>query len=223
MPPGWTWAKLEWATSAVVSLRGIGWNYSAPLSTSQRSRPYDRHSSRTEYIIRRSIYGLLNLLIDDACGALMRRTAADFFITGNLRYAGLMQWQRGFCSTLVVMRTVCSLEFTHVGFSIVFVLLGGLLGKDDHELLTPWGWPPMFASLKEIFSHPGLSYLWARVSVKPGRADNRRGSSITAVCCTCGAGFLSARRSLACPCPASPVSPPGFNGQKPRSCRLSRR
>lgn len=166
VPPGWTWRKLEWAASCVVSLRGIGWNYSAPLSTSQRSDPYARRSSRTQYILQRAAYGVVNVLIDDACGAFMRRAAPDFFVTGALRYADLTQAQRGLYSTLVVLRTVCSLEFTHVGFSIVFVLLGGLLGKDDHELLTPWGWPPMFASLREVFSHPGLSYLWARVSAR---------------------------------------------------------
>lgn len=161
VPPAWTLRKLDWAHSLVWSWRGVGWNYSAPLCASQIK--ITSELSRKEYIVRRLINGAVAYLLDDALGALMRRAAPDFFITNKTKYDDLSQLQRGMYSTMVVLRTICIVDFSHVAASLVVVSIGAFL--PDHELLSPWGWPPVFASLREIFSHPGIGFLWARVSV----------------------------------------------------------
>lgn len=164
VPAGWTRAKLEWATSLWWSWRGIGWNYGPRLPASSAGVPFTRTSSRRDFVIRRTIYLLGVYAADDLASTYMRLRAPDFFIYHTTKYADLTTAQRAGHSIATVTRILASLEYSHVGFGLSCVIVGGVLGLSG-ELWSPWGWPPMFASLRDIWTNPGLGYMWARVSV----------------------------------------------------------
>lgn len=163
VPDGWTWAKAEWAASLWWSWRGIGWNYGPPLASSMREEPYTTKSSRRAYLIHRGVYLVGVYAIEDLASTYMRLVAPDFFVTATTPYAALTQFQRGAHSLAVVLRVLCSIEFTHVGLGLVCVAAGGYFNREG-ELFSPWGWPPIFGSVASIWAHPGLAYIWSRVS-----------------------------------------------------------
>jgi len=165
VPPGWTWEKAQWAASLWWSFRGIGWNYGPPLASSMREPPYTTTSTRKAYLIHRSLYLVAVYAVEDLASTYMRLVAPDFFITATTPYSALTTKQRAFHSIAVVTRILTSIEFTHVGFSLGCVAAGGVFGWHG-ELFAPWGWPPVFGSIVSIWQHPGLAYMWNRVSYR---------------------------------------------------------
>lgn len=164
VPRGWTWAKLVWATSLWWSTRGIGWNYGPPLAASMKERPYTRTSTRVHYLLWRGLYLAAVYAADDLAATYMRLVAPDFFLTCTTSYASLSMAQRAAYSIATVTRILSILEYSHVGWSLSCVTIGGVTGIDN-EMFSPWGWPPLFGSFHTILVHPGLGHMWSRVSV----------------------------------------------------------
>lgn len=163
VPEGWTTAKLAWAASLWWSWRGIGWNYSPPLSPSQLESPYAPGSSRRDYLVRRGLYFLLVHVADDIASSFMRLGAPAYFLDGLVPYSSLSQFQRGLYSLATVERVWYSLELSHVLLSLVFVAAGGFFGLEG-EIFSPWGWPPLFGSIANMWEYPGLAFMWSKVS-----------------------------------------------------------
>jgi hypothetical protein len=203
IPPPWSWEKLCWASSLWWSWRGVGWNFSPPLPPAASSPPFLRTSTRTQWLVNRLVHYTLMMLIYDAFRAYMNcdPTARLFFTHHTPTYAGLTQWQRAAYSTAAAFRLFLNMERTYVPTSIVFVGLGGLLGWDS-EYFAPWGWPPLFAGLADVWKYPGLSVAWSRVSrtrCSPATEwvlTHSSGTSASAPGCTSSAGSVSARTSL---------------------------
>jgi len=165
IPPPWSWAKLGWVASLWWSWRGIGWNFAAPLPPAASKEPFLRSSTRTRWLINRLVHYTMMMLVYDAFRAYMNcDPAARLFFTHHTpSYSGLTQWQRAVYSTAAAFRLFLNMEKTYVPTSMVFVGLGGLLGWES-EYFAPWGWPPLFAGLADVWKYPGLSVAWSRVS-----------------------------------------------------------
>ncbi|WOO76886.1 uncharacterized protein LOC62_01G000499 [Vanrija pseudolonga] len=161
VPEGWTTAKLAWAASLWWSWRGIGWNYSPPLSPSQLQYPYAPGSSRRDYLVRRGLYFLLVHAAEDIASSFMRLGAPAYFLDGTVPYSSLTQFQRGLYSLATVERVWYSLELSHVLMSLVFVAAGGIFGLEG-EIFSPWGWPPLFGSIANMWEYPGLAFMWSK-------------------------------------------------------------
>ena len=168
VPAPWTMAKFGWALSLWWSLRGIGWNYCCPLPNSSRRHPFTVTSSRRSYIIYRLRYYILGWIVWDLTRSYMNcSTAAPYFngLPGVApTYESLSQWQRGVYSLCVVCRIVFGCEKTHTGLSMILVAIGGAMGWDN-EIFSPWGWPPLFGTLSEVWKNPGLAITWSKVSL----------------------------------------------------------
>lgn len=160
-------AKLGWANSLWWSWRGIGWNFGPRLPASSSGEPFTRKSSRRAFLLRRTIYLAAVYAVDDLASTYMRLRAPDFFWTHTTTYNDLSTSQRAAHSIATVTRILASLEYSHVGCALGCVAAGGVLGLEG-ELWSPWGWPPMFASLRDIWNNPGLGYMWSTVSIWVG-------------------------------------------------------
>ncbi|WVW86750.1 hypothetical protein I302_108804 [Kwoniella bestiolae CBS 10118] len=163
VPPPFTLAKFYWSFSLWFSYRGIGWNTSCPLGASSRRDPYLRTSSRTHFVMVQMRKWILAYLVDDFFRAIRNIHSASFFsgLPGAVPYHQLSQFERGINSTAVVVRIYFSLVNSHIAMSIICVIIGGLLGWET-EMYAPWGWPPLFGDLDELWRYPGLSTLWSR-------------------------------------------------------------
>jgi hypothetical protein len=127
-----------------------------------RGEPYTHTSSRRDYLVWRTFYLVCVYTVEDLASTYMRLVAPDFFVAATTPYSALTTAQRAGHSIAVVSRILCSIEFTHVGCSLMCVAAGGYFGWDD-ELWAPWGWPPVFGSIVTVWEHPGLAYMWNRV------------------------------------------------------------
>ncbi|OCF35136.1 hypothetical protein I316_03177 [Kwoniella heveanensis BCC8398] len=165
VPAGFTWAKLCWAASLWFSYRGIGWNYVCPLPRSAYQPPYTRQSSRKAFLIKQLKMWVFGYLVDDFFRAYRNCSSAAPFFSGlpgiAPPYSSLTQYERAIYSIAVVVRVWFGLINSHIGWSMGMVILGGILGWET-EMFAPWGWPPLFGGLVELWKHPGLSTMWSR-------------------------------------------------------------
>ncbi|OCF61915.1 hypothetical protein L486_01579 [Kwoniella mangroviensis CBS 10435] len=163
IPPPFTLAKFYWSFSLWFSYRGIGWNTTCPLSPSSRQHPYIRQSSRKHFAFVQMRKWIISYLVDDFFRSIRNIYSAQFFsgLPGAIPYTHLSQFERGLNSTAVVVRIYFSLVNSHIAMSIICVIIGGILGWET-EMFAPWGWPPLFGDLGELWKYPGLSTLWSR-------------------------------------------------------------
>ncbi|WVR08190.1 hypothetical protein IAU60_005236 [Kwoniella sp. DSM 27419] len=165
VPPPFTWAKFCWAASLWWSYRGIGWNTVCPLPSSSLQRPYTRSSGRLSFLARQTVNWVVFYLIDDLCKASMYLSSASAFFTEAQGiappYTSLSQLERAWYSTMVAVDVWFGLLKSHIVVGCLCVAFGGLMGWES-EMFAPWGWPPLFGSLSELWKHPGLSTMWSR-------------------------------------------------------------
>lgn len=116
IPPPWTLSKLSWGLSLVWSYRGIGWNYSCNLPYSFLAPPYSRTSSRRDFLWKAVGMFVLVTLVDDLTRTLMNLSPASSFFSlpRKIGYIDLTQWERGVCSTLVLIRIWRSVEWYYL-------------------------------------------------------------------------------------------------------------
>lgn len=162
VPPPWTIRKYAWAFSLFFSWRGIGWNFTSPISAKGLAHPYTPTSTRRSFITHQLQVIPVILLIADATKTYMRYPARAFF-SGQTAYTDLSMSETVWIHLAVVARVWWILNSAYVPLSIVAVLMGGWLGCEG-EFWSPWGWPPIFGGIKEIWQYPGLSTVWSRVS-----------------------------------------------------------
>jgi hypothetical protein len=165
VPPPWTMEKLWWSSALFWSFRGIGWNFTCQLPPTSLSTPYSHTSTRRQYLSKRLRYYLIAILAQDISRTFMNLSSAHPFfagLPGRPAYTDLSQWQRAIYSIAIAVRIWFSLEKTHVLFGLIFVAIGGMTGWKG-EFWEPWGWPPMFGGLRDIWHRPGLSFMWSRV------------------------------------------------------------
>nr|XP_019009226.1 uncharacterized protein I206_05873 [Kwoniella pini CBS 10737]OCF48007.1 hypothetical protein I206_05873 [Kwoniella pini CBS 10737] len=160
VPAPFTLKKLYWSWSLIWSYRGIGWNYQCPLPSESTNHPFSRKSSRLSWGYATIRYYIIGYLIDDFFRSIRNIYGKEFF-AGNIPYNTLNQFERGLYSTAVVIRVWFGLIHSWTISAIIFVTLGGILGWND-EIFAPWGWPPMFGSLNQLWKHPGLSTMWSK-------------------------------------------------------------
>ncbi|WWC92944.1 uncharacterized protein L201_007907 [Kwoniella dendrophila CBS 6074] len=160
VPAPFTLEKFYWAWSLWWSYRGIGWNFQCPLPSSSLAEPYTRKSTRKEWWFKTAKFYLLAYLLDDFFRSIRNIYAADFF-SGQRSYDDLSQFERGLFSTAVVIRVWYGLNNSWCATALMFVPLGYYMGWEG-ELTTPWGWPPMFGALSNLWKHPGLSTMWSK-------------------------------------------------------------
>lgn len=169
IPPPWTLAKFGWAFSLFCSHRGIGWNYTSPLPPSAHKHPFLRTSSRRDHLLNRIITFLVGYLVFDAVRTYMNlgpaRALAFFDSLPGVGpvYDELAMWEKAVYSVCVAVRIWWSIEWAALFAGIVAVSVGGLMGWEG-EMWSPWGWPPTFGSILDVWEHPGLSNMWSRVS-----------------------------------------------------------
>ena len=166
IPAPWTIEKFWWASSLWWSWRGIGWNYTCSLSASSQRFPYSRTSPRSAYLLKRATYYAAGWIIHDFTRSFTNVSASSPFFSGRPgapSYAELSLGQKAVYSICIVTRVWFSMEKSHVLVGLLFVAAGGLLGWEG-ELWSPWGWPPMYGTLGDLWSHPGLATMWSRVS-----------------------------------------------------------
>lgn len=162
VPPPFTLAKALWALSLFSSWRGIGWNFTVPLSIAARQHPYKGTSSRRHFVFTRAAMLPLLYFVNDASRTFMKYRASHFF-SGQTAYDDLTLGETITYSLAVVARVWWILQSAVVPLSIACVLVGGYMGWES-EFWAPWGWPPTFGSISELWMYPGLSTLWSRVS-----------------------------------------------------------
>jgi hypothetical protein len=92
----------------------------------------------------------------------MNLSSARPFFVGQIPYATLSTPQRAIYSIAVAVRIWFSLQKTHLICSLICVGIGGCLGWEG-EIWSPWGWPPALGSMEDLWLHPGLGTIWARV------------------------------------------------------------
>lgn len=165
IPPPWTWAKFCWATSLWWSWRGIGWNYAAPLPPASTHPAFAPTASRRRWALHQLAHFIPAMLAYDAVRAYMNCApgARAYFTDQTPSYAELSQWDRGVYSACVALRLFLGMQKPHVPVGMVFIALGGWFGWDS-EFFSPWGWPPLFAGVTDLWRCPGLSVAWGRVS-----------------------------------------------------------
>ncbi|WRT69570.1 uncharacterized protein IL334_006558 [Kwoniella shivajii] len=163
VPQPFTLSKLYWATSLWFSYRGVGWNTVCPLGGSSRRHPYLRKSTRKSFIKHNIKIYILYYLIDDFFRAIRNIYSAPFFsgLPGSPTYDSLTQIERAINSTAVVVKVWFVLVNSHILWGMTCVIVGGILGWEG-EMFTPWGWPPLFGDLHELWRYPGLSTMWSR-------------------------------------------------------------
>lgn len=169
LPPPWTMAKFWWASSLWWSWRGIGWNYTCSLPTTSRSHPFSHSSSRLAYIRRRLTFYILGWFLHDLTRSFMNVGPYSSFFGGHQgapNYNDLSVGQKALFSICVVTRIVTGMEESSVACGLIFVSIGGVMGWEG-EFWSPWGWPPIYGSLADLWRHPGLSSMWSRVSIVP--------------------------------------------------------
>ncbi|WVW86770.1 hypothetical protein I302_108824 [Kwoniella bestiolae CBS 10118] len=160
VPRPFTLAKFYWGSSLTWSFRGIGWNFQCPLPASSTSAPYSRGSSRSSWIKAQLKPWFIIYIIDDLCRALRNIVAKEFF-AGEVPYDSLTQWQRGLYSTLVVFRVYAGMVHAWIPYGIGMFTIGWMMGWKG-EIWEPWGWPPLFGPMGDLWKHPGLSTMWSR-------------------------------------------------------------
>ncbi|WVF68562.1 hypothetical protein IAT40_003331 [Kwoniella sp. CBS 6097] len=165
VPAGFTWAKLCWAASLWFSYRGIGWNYVCPLPASAYQHPYTRKSTRKAFLIKQLKMYIFGYLVDDFFRAFRNCSSAAPFFSGlpgvAPPYDSLTQYQRAVYSIAVAVRVWFGLINSHIGWGTGMVVIGGIFGWET-EMFAPWGWPPLFGGMGELWRHPGLSTMWSR-------------------------------------------------------------
>jgi len=166
VPPPWTMAKFYWASSLWWSWRGIGWNFAPPLSPSRRNHPFLPSSSRKAFLISQLTYFGFGLVLQDIVRSFMNCSSSSPFFAGRQGiappYSSLTVQQKALYSTCVVVRIVTAMEESWVEVACIFVAIGGIMGWEG-EIWEPWGWPPLYGSLGDVWKHPGLSTAWSRV------------------------------------------------------------
>jgi hypothetical protein len=182
IPPPWTKAKLYWAYSLWWSNRGIGWNYSCTLPPSSTRHPFSRTSSRKAFLINRGRHYLLWIAFVDLVRAYMALGPGAAFFDGRAgvapSYDSLTMTEKAVYSLCVCVRIMWSIEKTFTGGSLLLVAMGGVLGWEG-EMWSPWGYPPLFGSIQELWLHPGLATVWSRV--RPAERDHAFGPLLTRV------------------------------------------
>ncbi|KAK4687149.1 hypothetical protein P7C73_g2972, partial [Tremellales sp. Uapishka_1] len=164
IPAPFTLEKFYWSLSLFLSFRGIGWNYCPVLPTASLDDPFSRTSSRWSFVLDRTGHYLLGWLMHDLTRSYMNLSAASVFFEGTAlapRYDTLTLTQKAIYSMCVCTRVWFSLQITFVAAGIICVIMGGAFGWET-EFWTPWGWPPLFGGLGDIWRHPGLSTMWSR-------------------------------------------------------------
>lgn len=162
VPLPWTLHKFYWALSLFSSWRGIGWNYVSPLSAKAYNHPYKRTSTRKAFIWNQTSSLVPVCILGWATKRYITTIGFDFF-------HGLVSWSelsrtQVFCHSLsVVVRVWWILNVGYIPMSLGCVIVGGVFGWKG-EFWEPWGWPPIFGGLKEVWQFPGLSTVWSRVS-----------------------------------------------------------
>jgi hypothetical protein len=170
VPEPWTWAKLDWAWSLWWNQRGIGWNFQPPLPASCFAHPFTPLSSRRDYLLNR-LYHLGRLLvIDDIVTSIIASPAHNAFFSGRpygpdslASLASLPIHLRALYSICVVGKILTGTDIPTTIFDILCVGVGGLFGLRG-EWFEPWGHPPMFGTLGEMWVQPGLGVLWGKAS-----------------------------------------------------------
>ncbi|GFZ50076.1 hypothetical protein JCM24511_07829 [Saitozyma sp. JCM 24511] len=165
IPPPWTKAKLYWAYSLWWSNRGIGWNYSCTLPPSSTRHPFSRTSSRKAFLLNRGRHYILWIAFVDLVRAYMALGPGAAFFDGRPgvapSYDSLSMVEKAVYSLCVCVRIMWSIEKTFTGGSLLLVAMGGVLGWEG-EMWSPWGYPPLFGSIQELWLHPGLATVWSR-------------------------------------------------------------
>ncbi|WWC95538.1 hypothetical protein V866_002403 [Kwoniella sp. B9012] len=162
VPQPFTLAKFYWAGSLIWSYRGIGWAHQCPLPRSSTEHPYTRKSSFKEWLKIQLPYYIATHLMEDLCRAIRNVVGKDFFSgPDHIPYDSLSQSQRALYSIAVVSRVHFGLILTWFHTAVCMIVLGKMLGWKG-ELWEPWGWPPMFGSLENLWVHPGLSTMWSK-------------------------------------------------------------
>jgi hypothetical protein len=167
IPEPFTLAKLYWALSLSWSWRGIGWNYSCPLPESSRVHPFTRTSTRRSFIITRIKRSLGVWFCWDLFRTLTNLTPASTYLSGTPGfappYSSLSTIERAIFSFIVSTRIIIDTERSYCMASVLLVGIGGCMGWEG-EIWSPWGWPPLFGSIGQIWKSPGLATMWSKVS-----------------------------------------------------------
>ncbi|KAM0753288.1 hypothetical protein T439DRAFT_323925 [Meredithblackwellia eburnea MCA 4105] len=166
VPPPFTISKLLWSFDLWTTYRLIGWTEQAPLSSHGLKHPFLRTSSPRAFLVNRTLQLLSALFILDLASTVLAiepKTHAYFSAIESSSPALADQsvdW-RALWSILVVTFTWQSLEVSYVATAISLVALGTFMGWKG-AMWEPWGWPPVFGTLKELWVRPGLAMLWSK-------------------------------------------------------------
>ncbi|WWD20169.1 hypothetical protein CI109_104645 [Kwoniella shandongensis] len=165
IPPPFTFAKFCWAASLWWSIRGVGWNFCCPLPSSSVKPPYTRGSTRWQWLKAQTKIFLVSYIVYDSVRTFQNLTwGRSFFhdVVGIApSYSTMTSSHKALYSIAVVTRVYWGLQSTHFQAAALMVTIGGMMGWEG-ELWSPWGWPPLFGSLIELWKHPGLSTMWSR-------------------------------------------------------------
>jgi len=166
IPRPFTLHKFYWGLSLFWSWRGIGWNYACPLPTSSLRRPYSRDSTRREFLIARLRQVLIIWFCWDFFRTYTNLTPASIYLGGRPGeaplYADLAFWEKAIHSILMSTRIIIDTERSFLMCSVLMVGIGGLMGWDG-ELWEPYGWPPLFGTVRDLWISPGLATMWSKV------------------------------------------------------------
>ena len=166
IPRPFTLHKFYWGLSLFWSWRGIGWNYACPLPASSLRRPYSRDSTRREFLIARLRQVLIIWFCWDFSRTYTNLTPASIYLGGRPGiaplYADLAIWEKAIHSILMSTRIIIDTERSFLMCSVLMVGIGGLMGWEG-ELWEPYGWPPLFGTVRDLWISPGLATMWSKV------------------------------------------------------------
>lgn len=163
VPEGFTKAKVGWAFSLYGSNRGIGWNYWPPLPQSSMVDPYIRTSKRRPFLLAQLRILITTMLVHDTTRYYITYVAPDFF-TGKVPYDDLSLRQKAIYSIVTAARPWYTAQQLAPMFALLLVGLGGVMDWEG-EMWSPWGYPPFFGGLTELWKRPGLSTMWSKVGL----------------------------------------------------------
>ena len=162
----YTMARFLWAANLWSNYRGIGWTYQAPLSKGALRDPFLRTSRVRAFLFNRVGQLLFTLVVVDVLSTLLAaepRTRNYFSAIEGVspRLAEQpVQW-RALWSIIVVGVTWQGLELSYVATAISMVSVGSMTGWKG-AMWEPWGWPPLFGTLGELWNRPGLAMMWSK-------------------------------------------------------------
>ena len=165
IPAPYTLEKLYWAASLWGNYRGIGWTYQSPLSRHALDPPFLRTSSPRAFLINRTKQLVFALSVTDVLSTLLTLEPSRAYFSAiegvSPRLADQAVHWRALFSVMVVSFVWSSMEVSYVATAISCVSFGSMLGWEG-ALWEPWGWPPLFGSLSELWRRPGLAMMWSR-------------------------------------------------------------